>query len=136
MVGWAPLLFLAQGLNVGKVREGWCSVVIQKKLVFPFVVSPSTLLRTEVVKKLSLHLSDTVSCRSSSVDVVMAHEVLRRHSRQQLAGIHLAFPSPALIKFEVGKDGSPITNVGDDRRRVFHDSERALWQFDLALSER
>jgi len=53
-------------------------------------------------------------CNSRSVDRVLACEALSRHSRRQLAGIHLAFLSPSLTKFGIGKDGSPITNVGDD----------------------
>jgi hypothetical protein len=57
-------------------------------------------------------------------------------SRQQLVGIHLAFPSPALTKFGVGKDGSPIANVGDDQGRFFHEGKQGLSQFDLTVSER
>ncbi len=63
-------------------------------------------------------------------------EALSRHSRQQLAGIHLAFHSSALTKFGMGKDRSPITNVGDDRRSFFHEGEQVLSQIDLTVSEK
>jgi len=61
------------------------------------------------------------------VGVVGACATLPRHSRQQLAGIHLGFPSSSLNKFGMGKEGSPMTNVGDGQRNEFHDRDRVLY---------